>query len=123
MSQDNPDIHKVIALDAATGTQKWQYQAPDETGVAGGQGGLLSTAGGLVFGSSEEYFSPWTLRPDTKFGGARLGGTPSLRRSRLRWMEGKSFLWRLDALYSRLGCRPLLLLVAYCFVLSREAII
>ena len=52
MSQDNPDIHKVIALDAATGTQKWQYQAPDETGVAGGQGGLLSTAGGLVFGSS-----------------------------------------------------------------------
>jgi alcohol dehydrogenase (cytochrome c) len=52
MSQDNPDIHKVIALDAATGTQKWQYQAPDETGLAGGQGGLLSTAGGLVFGSS-----------------------------------------------------------------------
>ena len=52
VSQDDWDVHKVKALDAATGRQKWQYHAPDESAASMGQSGLLSTEGGLVFGAS-----------------------------------------------------------------------
>jgi alcohol dehydrogenase (cytochrome c) len=40
--------HKVIALDAATGQQKWTYHAP----AGNDYSGLLSTEGGLVFGAA-----------------------------------------------------------------------
>jgi alcohol dehydrogenase (cytochrome c) len=48
-SQLVPTTHEVLALDAATGTRKWQYRAPSGTDSASG---LLSTKGGLVFGAS-----------------------------------------------------------------------
>ncbi len=37
----------IRALDAATGIKRWEYRSPQ-----GGWGGLLATAGGLVFGTS-----------------------------------------------------------------------
>jgi alcohol dehydrogenase (cytochrome c) len=52
-SQEAPDARKVIALDAATGTRKWEFPAPSGANSNSGNGGLLSTEGGLVFGSSE----------------------------------------------------------------------
>ena len=39
----------VRALDAATGAKRWEYHPPQATGS---WGGLLATAGGLVFGAS-----------------------------------------------------------------------
>jgi len=49
-SQMGPGIHKVLALDAATGRRKWEYRAPSSTNSSDmNYGGLLSTAGGLVF--------------------------------------------------------------------------
>jgi alcohol dehydrogenase (cytochrome c) len=42
-----PAVDQVIALDAATGRQKWQFTSP-----SGAYSGLLSTEGGLVFGAS-----------------------------------------------------------------------
>jgi alcohol dehydrogenase (cytochrome c) len=47
-----PAIHRVIALDAATGRPKWKYTAPSYTGPGANFSGLLSTEGGLVFGAS-----------------------------------------------------------------------
>jgi len=41
--------HLVRALDAATGAKRWEYHPPQTTGTSGG---LLATAGGLVFGAS-----------------------------------------------------------------------
>jgi alcohol dehydrogenase (cytochrome c) len=49
---------KVLALDAATGRQKWEYISPP-----GNYGGLLSTEGGLVFGASGGVF--FALDADT----------------------------------------------------------
>jgi alcohol dehydrogenase (cytochrome c) len=46
-SQIAPAANEVLALDAATGLRKWEYSAP-----FGNYSGLLSTAGGLVFGAS-----------------------------------------------------------------------
>jgi alcohol dehydrogenase (cytochrome c) len=48
-SQVEPPTHLVVALDAATGSRKWQYRE-----VVSGRdySGLLATAGGLVFGAS-----------------------------------------------------------------------
>jgi alcohol dehydrogenase (cytochrome c) len=46
-SQVEPPSRLVIALDAATGVRKWQY-----TESGRDHGGLLATAGGLVFGAS-----------------------------------------------------------------------
>jgi alcohol dehydrogenase (cytochrome c) len=51
-SQTEPPIRKVVALDAATGARKWEYQAPSGGDSENGRSGLLSTAGGLVFGAS-----------------------------------------------------------------------
>ena len=48
-SQIEPPTRLVIALDAATGSRKWQYR---ELTSARDYGGLLSTGGGLVFGAS-----------------------------------------------------------------------
>jgi len=48
-SQIEPPTRLVIALDAATGARKWQYR---ELTSGRDYSGLLSTAGGLVFGAS-----------------------------------------------------------------------
>ena len=47
-SQVEPPTRVVLALDAATGSQKWQYKA---SASAREYSGLLSTGGGLVFGA------------------------------------------------------------------------
>jgi alcohol dehydrogenase (cytochrome c) len=46
-SQIAPSNNEVLALDAATGRQKWEYSSPP-----GNYSGLLSTEGGLVVGAS-----------------------------------------------------------------------
>jgi alcohol dehydrogenase (cytochrome c) len=46
-----PIIKVVRALDAATGAKRWEYYSPKGKGF-GGFGGLLATAGGLVFGAA-----------------------------------------------------------------------
>jgi alcohol dehydrogenase (cytochrome c) len=51
-SQIEPPTRKVLALDAATGARKWEYQAPSGVDSENGRSGLLSTEGGLVFGAS-----------------------------------------------------------------------
>ena len=55
--------HKVLALDAATGMRKWEYRAPPGTTSGNYNTGLLSTAGGLVFGASGGIF--FALDADT----------------------------------------------------------
>jgi alcohol dehydrogenase (cytochrome c) len=50
-SANGPATRLVVALDAATGLQKWQYRGP--TSSARDYSGLLSTRGGLVFGAWE----------------------------------------------------------------------
>jgi alcohol dehydrogenase (cytochrome c) len=45
-----PITQVVRALDAATGAKRWEYYAPLPAGT--GKGGMLATAGGLVFGTS-----------------------------------------------------------------------
>ena len=45
-----PITQMVRALDAATGAKRWEYHAPLQAGT--GKGGMLATAGGLVFGTS-----------------------------------------------------------------------
>jgi alcohol dehydrogenase (cytochrome c) len=57
-SQTAPANNKVLALDAATGRQKWEYGAP-----SGNYSGLLSTEGGLVLGASGGVF--FALDADT----------------------------------------------------------
>jgi alcohol dehydrogenase (cytochrome c) len=49
-TQTAQGIHKVVALDAATGGREWAYTAP--AGNDYDYSGLLSTDGGLVFGAS-----------------------------------------------------------------------
>jgi alcohol dehydrogenase (cytochrome c) len=51
-SQIEPPSRKVLALDAATGARKWEYNAPSGIDSEMGRSGLLSTEGGLVFGAS-----------------------------------------------------------------------
>jgi alcohol dehydrogenase (cytochrome c) len=55
-TQVAPDARKVLALDAATGAKKWEYQAPRGADPENGNSGLLSTDGGLVFGASGGVF-------------------------------------------------------------------
>ena len=52
-------ITKVVrALDAATSAKRWEYYSPPGKAF-GGFGGLLATAGGLVFGASgASLFAP-----------------------------------------------------------------
>jgi alcohol dehydrogenase (cytochrome c) len=50
-SMVGPIIKVVRALNAATGAKQWEYRPPQEKRF-GGFGGLLATAGGLVFGAS-----------------------------------------------------------------------
>lgn len=50
-----PRFTAVRALDAATGKLRWEFRAPPESnGIE--FGGLLSTAGGIVFAGSDNYF-------------------------------------------------------------------
>ena len=51
-TQVAPPTRKVLALDAATGARKWEYNAPSGVDSENGRSGLLSTEGGLVFGTS-----------------------------------------------------------------------
>jgi alcohol dehydrogenase (cytochrome c) len=51
-SETAPPDRKVLALDAATGAQKWEYVAPSDVPSGNPRSGLLSTEGGLVFGAS-----------------------------------------------------------------------
>jgi alcohol dehydrogenase (cytochrome c) len=51
-SQLESPARKVLALDAATGARKWDYNAPSGVDPENGRSGLLSTEGGLVFGAS-----------------------------------------------------------------------
>jgi alcohol dehydrogenase (cytochrome c) len=60
-SQTSNATHKVLALDAATGHKKWEYNAAP--GVDANYSGLLSTEGGLVFGASGGIF--FALDADT----------------------------------------------------------
>jgi len=60
-NQLGPVTRKVLALDAATGAQKWEYRAPSSTDYE--ITGLLSTDGGLVFGASGGVF--FALDADT----------------------------------------------------------
>jgi alcohol dehydrogenase (cytochrome c) len=62
-SQIEPPIREVVALDAATGARKWEYQAPSGVDSENGRSGLLSTEGGLVFGASGGVF--FALEADT----------------------------------------------------------
>ena len=62
-SQIDQTIRKVLALDAATGTRKWEYRAPSGTDTENWNSGLLSTEGGLVFGASGGVF--FALDADT----------------------------------------------------------
>jgi alcohol dehydrogenase (cytochrome c) len=48
-SQAEPPVRLVVALDAATGSRKWQYR---ESVRGRDYSGLLATGGGLVFGAS-----------------------------------------------------------------------
>jgi alcohol dehydrogenase (cytochrome c) len=47
-----PPISVIRALDAATGSKKWERFAPPSGSFSMGYGGLLATASGLVFGAS-----------------------------------------------------------------------
>ena len=51
-SEAGPATHEVLALDAATGQQKWKYTAPPTGANGGNYSGLLSTGTGLLFGAS-----------------------------------------------------------------------
>jgi alcohol dehydrogenase (cytochrome c) len=51
-SEAGPATYEVLALDAATGRQKWRYVAPPTGANGGNYSGLLSTGTGLVFGAS-----------------------------------------------------------------------
>jgi alcohol dehydrogenase (cytochrome c) len=52
-TERGPAIHKVLALDAVSGKRKWEYITPWRADTNNGNySGLLSTAGGLVFGAS-----------------------------------------------------------------------
>ena len=62
-NQVGPVTRKVLALDAATGAQKWEYHAPSSTDSSNEITGLLSTDGGLVFGASGGVF--FALDADT----------------------------------------------------------
>ena len=63
-SQLGPQAHKVLALDAATGAQKWEYVAPSSVDSnSNARSGLLSTEGGVVFGASAEVL--FALDADT----------------------------------------------------------
>jgi alcohol dehydrogenase (cytochrome c) len=53
--QTAPPLPVVRALDAGTGARKWEYSSPPLSSTIG-FGGLLSTGGGLVFGTSGGYF-------------------------------------------------------------------
>ena len=62
-NRNGPVTRNVIAIDAATGTRKWEYRAPSDSDIGYGSSGLLSTEGGLVLGASGGVF--FALDADT----------------------------------------------------------
>jgi alcohol dehydrogenase (cytochrome c) len=74
-SQMEPSIRKVLALDAATGATKWEFVAPSSTESNNAISGLLSTAGGLVFGASGGVFFALDADTGREVWGRPLGGT------------------------------------------------
>ena len=63
----------IKALDAATGEQRWEYRPPRARGV-GGHGGLLATAGDLVFGANEGQLFALDARTGAELWRVGLGG-------------------------------------------------
>jgi alcohol dehydrogenase (cytochrome c) len=75
-SQVGPRTHEVVALDAASGQLKWKYLATSDNGSEGiDYGGLLSTDGGLVFGTSEGVFFALDADTGREVWHIPLGGT------------------------------------------------
>jgi alcohol dehydrogenase (cytochrome c) len=62
----------VRALDAATGTRRWEYRAPLPEGT--GKGGMLAVAGGTVFGTSGGSLFALDSTTGKELWSVRLGG-------------------------------------------------
>jgi alcohol dehydrogenase (cytochrome c) len=70
-----PRTNLVKALDAATGATKWEYVAPRrQTEIDGTYGGVLSTAGGIVFSASSGVLFALDLATGKELWRASLGG-------------------------------------------------
>jgi alcohol dehydrogenase (cytochrome c) len=69
-SQPAPATNEVVALDAATGREKWAHILP-----SGHYSGLLSTEGGLVFGASGEVVFALDANTGRELWRVLLGGT------------------------------------------------
>ena len=68
--------YEVVALDAATGRLDWKYIAPSDHGSSDlDHSGLLSTAGGLVFGASGGVLFALDADTGRELWRASLGGT------------------------------------------------
>jgi alcohol dehydrogenase (cytochrome c) len=75
-SQVGPVTREIVALDAASGRQKWKYLATSSNNSEGGDNsGLLSTDGGLVFGASGGVFFALDAESGREVWHIPLGGT------------------------------------------------
>jgi outer membrane protein assembly factor BamB len=75
-SQVASGTHEVVALEAATGRLRWKYIAPPNAGSGDiNFSGLLSTAGGLVFGASGRIIFALDADTGREVWHLRLGGT------------------------------------------------
>jgi alcohol dehydrogenase (cytochrome c) len=70
---DLPNYLAVRALDASTGSLLWEYR-PEGGNVDAGVGGLLSTAGGLVFGGCNSTFFALSAKTGKELWKMQLGG-------------------------------------------------
>jgi alcohol dehydrogenase (cytochrome c) len=73
-SQIGAATRKVLALDAASGRQKWEYTSPTGS-TDNNYSGLLSTEGGLVFGASGGVFFALDADTGREVWRVPLGGT------------------------------------------------
>jgi alcohol dehydrogenase (cytochrome c) len=69
----DPVTQTVRALDAASGAKRWEYHAPLAKGT--GNGGMLATAGGLVFGTSGGSLFALDAATGEEFWSVSLGDT------------------------------------------------
>jgi alcohol dehydrogenase (cytochrome c) len=76
VSQQGSQVHKVLALDPASGAQKWEYVAPSGADLNGkARSGLLSTEGGLLFGASGGFIFALDADNGREVWRRSLGGT------------------------------------------------